>query len=186
MVDPGEEHGDVAEEPVVDLGEALRAYNPRPPVRVRTPEEIWDHWAGLLRQRISARWHNVVVITGEPGCGKSTLALRMARAVDRGFGPDQVAYSAPDMLGLYRRLGYGQVAVYDEAILGLLSNDFQTPEARELVKAVNIVRAKGITAPVGSLTVPSSRARNSWPAIRLTAMRQIKTIRLAISALKIC
>jgi len=145
MVDPGEEHGDVAEEPVVDLGEALRAYNPRPPVRVRTPEEIWDHWAGLLHQRIAARWHNVVVITGEPGCGKSTLALRMARAVDGGFGPDQVAYSAPDMLGLYRKLGYGQVAVYDEAILGLLSNDFQTPEARELVKAVNIVRAKGIT-----------------------------------------
>ena len=173
MVDPGAQHGDVADEPVVDwdelwqeldlpvdpfaacsdrsgdpppdLGEALRAYNPSPSPRIPASEEIWDHWVGVLSQRIAARWHNVVVITGEPGCGKSTLALRLARAVDRGFGPAQVAYSAPDMLGLYRKLGHGQVAVYDEAILGLLSNDFQTPEARELVKAVNIVRAKGIT-----------------------------------------
>jgi len=142
---PREEHGDADIEPVASFREALYAYNPTSPPRVRTTREVWDHWIGVLRHRVEARWHNVVVITGEPGCGKSTLALRMARAVDRGFGPDQVAYSAPDMLGLYRRLGHGQVAVYDEAILGLLSNDFQTPEARELVKAVNIVRAKGIT-----------------------------------------
>jgi hypothetical protein len=56
------------------------------------------------------------------------------------------------MLELYRNLGAGQVAVYDEAVLGLLSNDFQTPESRELVKAVNIVRAKGISV---ILCIPS-------------------------------
>jgi DNA polymerase III delta prime subunit len=109
------------------------------------PAEVWGHWTRLLRSRIAERWHNVVAVTGEPGCGKSTLALRLARDLDRGFSADQVAYCASDMLALYRRLGHGQVAVYDEAILGLLSNDFQSPEARELVKAVNVVRAKGIT-----------------------------------------
>lgn len=113
--------------------------------RWHRPVEVWGHWTGLLRSRIAEHWHNVVAVTGEPGCGKSTLALRLARDLDRGFAADQVAYCAADMLGLYRRLGHGQVAVYDEAVLGLLSNDFQTPEARELVKAVNIVRAKGIT-----------------------------------------
>jgi hypothetical protein len=112
---------------------------------LRTPREVWDHWIDLLKGRIADHWHNVVAVTGEPGSGKSTLAFRLALALDRGFSPRQIAYSATDMLGLYEQLGAGQVAVYDEAILGLLSNDFQTPEARELVKAVNIVRVKGIT-----------------------------------------
>jgi hypothetical protein len=144
---------DVSEEVGRELGDDHReqvgplAWLYGPPL-ARNPHaarEVWEYWVGVLKGRIANKWHNILVVTGEPGAGKSTAAFRLALDVDRAFSPEQTAYSASDMLQLYRDLRAGQVAVYDEAVLGLLSNDFQTPEARELVKAVNIVRAKGIT-----------------------------------------
>lgn len=111
-----------------------------------TPEEILSHWVGLWRDRISQQWHNVIAITGEAGSGKSTLALRLAQDMEPEFDPrTQVAYSALDMVRLYKTLGKNRVAIYDEAVLGLMSRDYASPDAKELLKVVNIVRAKGVT-----------------------------------------
>lgn len=145
-MDASEEVGrELGDEHRKQVGPLAWLYGPRPARNPHSAREVWEHWVGVLQGRIAHKWHNILVVTGEPGAGKSTAAFRLALDVDGGFSPEQTAYSASDMLQLYRELRAGQVAVYDEAVLGLLSNDFQTPEARELVKAVNIVRAKGIT-----------------------------------------
>lgn len=159
-----------------------------------TPEDSWNYLQLLLALRIHRKWHNVVVVSGESGVGKSTLALRAARDVqaatrllpelspevfarvcDRRVPPEdllpdlvksldwteafkdaqerpdafdptkQVAYDARDMLALYESRSFGDAVVSDEAIEGGYNRQWQSVENIELVKAVNKVRAKGIT-----------------------------------------
>ena len=177
MVDPGEKHGDVADKPVVDwdelwqeldlpvdpfaacsdrtgdpppnLGEALRAYNPRPSPRVLTPKEVWDHWVvDVWKRRIEHDYDNVIVITGDPGCGKSSLAIQIARAMDRRFDLSSLAYRASELLDAIDRMKRGQCIVFDEAILGLLGREFATEEARAIVKTLNVTRFLGLNTIV--------------------------------------
>ena len=159
-----------------------------------TPNDCWNYLQLLLALRIHRKWHNVVVVSGESGVGKSTLALRAARDVqaatrliaelapetyaqicdrqipaedllpdlvksldwtaafrdaqerpDRFDPATQVAYDAKDMLNLYESRSFGDAVVSDEAIEGGYNRQWQSVENIELVKAVNKVRAKGIT-----------------------------------------
>ena len=101
---------------------------------------------GLLRKRIEDDWDNVVLITGAPGSGKSTLGIRLARAISGArFRPSSVTFSAPQVLARLEAGVKGDSIVYDEAVLGLLSSEYRSPETMALQKASNIVRAKGMT-----------------------------------------
>ena len=87
----------------------------------------------------------MIVIDGERGSGKSALAQEIGRRMDPAFSLGQVALSAREMLRLYGTLRRGQVAVYDESALGLLSRAFMSEEAIALVQAALIGRKLGIT-----------------------------------------
>ncbi len=145
MADPREERGDVTVEPSVSFGEALRAYNPVVPERHRTGAEVWRHWIEEWRRRVEQDWDVMIVVDGERGSGKSALAQEIGRRVDPAFSPRQVALSAREMLRLYGTLRRGQVAIYDESALGLLSRTFMSEEAIALVQAALIGRKLGIT-----------------------------------------
>jgi hypothetical protein len=149
--DPREERGDVADEPVVDFGLALRVYNPVVPERQRAPAEVWQHWIGEWRRRLADDWDVMIVVDGERGSGKSALAQEIGRRMDPKFSVRQVALSAREMLRLYGTLRRGQVAVYDESALGLLSRGFMSEEAIALVQAALIGRKLGI---VSVLAIP--------------------------------
>ena len=151
MVDPREERGEAADEPVVDLGLALRVYNPVEPERVRSAGEVWRHWIGEWRRRLEDDWDVMIVIDGERGSGKSALGQENGRRMDPRFSVDQVALSAREMLRLYGTLRRGQVAVYDESALGLLSRGFMSEEAIALVQAALVGRKLGI---VSVLAIP--------------------------------
>lgn len=116
-----------------------------PESEVLLPQEIWNHWVGVIRRRQRERLDTVIAITGRKGMGKSTLGLRLSRAVDDDFGLDQVVYRAADMADLFVKLRVTQAAMYDEAALGLLSTDWASYEARELVHSVTILRPKRLT-----------------------------------------
>jgi hypothetical protein len=145
MADPRKECGDAALAPAVTFGEALRAYNPAIPERRRSASEVWHHWTAEWRRRIDQDWDVMIVIDGERGSGKSALAQEIGRRMDPAFSPRQVALSAREMLRLYGTLLRGQVAVYDESALGLLSRAFMSEEAIALVQAALIGRKLGIT-----------------------------------------
>lgn len=114
-----------------------------------TPESIWRHWtADVWRDRVRRDYDNVLVVTGDPGCGKSTLAIQIARALDRRFDLTSLAYRASELLDAIDRMRRGQCIIFDEAILGLMGREFATEEARAVVKTLNVTRFLGINTIV--------------------------------------
>jgi hypothetical protein len=174
MVNPREERGEATDEPVVDLGLALRVYNPVEPERVRTTEEVWRHWIGEWRRRLADDWDVMIVIDGERGSGKSALAQEIGGRMDPRFSVDQVALSAREMLRLYGTLRRGQVAVYDESALGLLSRGFMSEEAIALVQAALIGRKLGIVSvlAIPDLMILDVAFRESILKYRITVERR--------------
>ena len=174
MGDPREERGDASDEPVVDLGLALRVYNTVEPEPIRTAAEVWKHWMGEWRRRLADDWDVMIVIDGERGSGKSALAQEIGRRMDPKFSVDQVALSAREMLRLYGTLGRGQVAVYDESALGLLSRGFMSEEAIALVQAALIGRKLGIVSvlAIPDLMILDVAFRESILKYRITVERR--------------
>jgi hypothetical protein len=113
---------------------------PRP-----SSEEVWNHWVSKWKARIGDDWDNLIVIDGERGSGKSTLALRIAQQLDPLFDETRIALSAREMLNFWGRLARGSAVVYDEAVFGLLSRRFASPENVALVQACMAARKLGIT-----------------------------------------
>lgn len=125
---------------------------------VLLPEEIFRHWVGWVRERQRDNMDTVIAVTGRKGKGKSTLAFRLARALDQDFTLQQVVYRAADMADLFVTLRTKQAAMYDEAALGLLSTDWATTEAKALVAMVTILRPKRLTM---ILCLPKFRRLNA-------------------------
>ena len=113
-----------------------------------------------LRQRAASKWDTLMVISGEPGVGKSSLGMQIARGVDPKWPVEHTAYSAEDALRLFRELGPGDSLLYDESVLGLLGQGGgRDEELRALVQALSIVRLKRITT---ICCVPDMRLLDSF------------------------
>lgn len=104
-------------------------------------------WAEWLVQRTKDKYDAVVVITGDEGTGKSTLALRLALLCsDLGevaWRPSEVTFSAVDLVRAYRTVVRGKPVWYDEGVRGTMAGEQMTPEQRSIVKALALVREKG-------------------------------------------
>lgn len=114
-------------------------------VPFHSESSIRAHWVAELRGRIRGDYDNVLVFTGRKGRGKSTGALSLGLELDPKLTLGQVVFRGGDLVNLYATLRRGQVAIYDEAVLGLLATDFASFESRELVKAVTIARDAHVT-----------------------------------------
>ena len=67
-------------------------------------------WVEDCRALVRADWDNVILFTGEPGAGKSTVALQILRALDGSFDVERVHMTIPDFLrGARRTPKYGAV-----------------------------------------------------------------------------
>jgi uncharacterized C2H2 Zn-finger protein len=111
-----------------------------------SPEEHFDDFAKECRRLIRQRFDNLIIIDGTPGVGKSCLGLNLARAIDEGFDLANCAYSSHDVRALYRGVPPGAVILYDEAVLGLLSQGgHRDPELRAMIQMLSIVRVKRVT-----------------------------------------
>jgi hypothetical protein len=124
----------------------LFSYEPEP---ATPPGENTQVYIERLQTRIQKKWQNVIVIDGPTGVGKSMAGIELATGVQPDWDVDQAAYCADDAMRLWRELGKSDVLLYDEAVLGLLSQGGRRNEELEkLVQALSIIRAKGITTIV--------------------------------------
>ncbi len=111
-----------------------------------SPEEHFERFAKECRRLIRDRYDNLIVIDGTPGVGKSCLGLSLAQAIDPNFSLELCAYSSQDVRSLYRRAKPGDVVLYDEAVLGLLSQGgHRDPELRSMIQMLSIIRVKRVT-----------------------------------------
>lgn len=71
------------------------------PARVRPRRKKRNHyvsildWVDEMRAHVRANWDNVILFTGEPGTGKSTIALQILRALDHTFGLGRIHFKIP-------------------------------------------------------------------------------------------
>lgn len=116
---------------------------------VRTAEDIATFWADEFQARVRADQDALVLAWGPGGSGKSTCVMDLARRVDETFTadtlPERYAFRAHHVPTLYQRTPRYGAAVIDEAVSsGLLATDTFTPEQKELVELINIIRAKNV------------------------------------------
>jgi hypothetical protein len=114
-------------------------------VPFHAPEDIRKHWLAVLRERVGygpgGDYDNVIALTARKGRSKSTLGLSLGMWLSpKRFTLENVVFRGADLVGKYETAKRGDVIVYDEAVLGLLSTDWWTYEAKDLVKAVTIAR----------------------------------------------
>lgn len=110
------------------------------------PEAIRRHWYAEWRRRLRQDFDNVIVATGRKGRGKSTFGVELGLQLDpKRFDLDHVVYRGADLVRSYSTFSRGEVVVYDEAVLSLMSTDFATVESRDLVKAVTLARDAHLT-----------------------------------------
>jgi hypothetical protein len=116
------------------------------------PEQGFLYWMDYIRDRVERHYDAVIADTGEEGTGKSTLALRVAQAMDPDYDPAAICYTARDVLAAYRTAKAGQPILYDEGARGLLAGETFTPEQVGLVRALMLAREK---SAVLILCIPS-------------------------------
>lgn len=138
--------------------------------RERTDEAVWtvesikDYWVGEWLARVHADADAVVLTWGPPGSGKSTCQLDMARRLDPTFTPatlaERVAFRANHLPTLYKRTPRFGACIVDEAVsAGLLSTEHFTPDQRDLVELINLIRAKNVVLFI-ALPDPSDLAKS--------------------------
>jgi hypothetical protein len=113
-------------------------------VAAYTPDEGLDFWTRTLRARCFDALDAVVVIDGERGFGKSTLALRMARRIAPRWGIGSLCYTPLALVRAYRTHARGDVILFDEGVRGFLSTDTFDPDQKALIRTLTLVREKGI------------------------------------------
>jgi hypothetical protein len=108
------------------------------------PAEGRRYWCNVLSYRTSHGWDAVVLVTGDTGDGKSTLAMRMAQEIDPSFTlAARLCYTAAELLEIYKIIRPGQAVLFDEGVRGLLAGDQATKEQKALIQALALVREKG-------------------------------------------
>lgn len=99
----------------------------------------------LELRRSRAQPVTVIIDGRETGVGKSTLAIALARRLDRRFGLESIAFCAKDLFHLYEVLPPGSIALYDESVRGLLTRrGTRDEEMAGLIGALSTGRKNGI------------------------------------------
>lgn len=131
-----------------------------------TPDEGLGYWTRTLRARCFDALDAVVVIDGDRGFGKSTLALRMARRIVPRWGIASLCYTPQALVRAYRTHVRGDVILFDEGVRGFLSTDTFDPEQKALIRTLALVREKGIVlivcAPSIWLIAKQVRTNLAW------------------------
>jgi hypothetical protein len=138
---------DVDDESAVSGGALGDLYGAPPPAE-GTPFEHLETFAEVLRKRIRQRWDNMVVVDGPSRVGKSSLGMQICELVQGDDWPlANTAYSADDIFSMYSRLDPGDAILYDEAVLGLLTQGGgRDDELRRMVQALSIIGERRLTA----------------------------------------
>jgi len=116
---------------------------------VNRDARIFPYWSSTLRGRITQKRATNVVITGEPGCGKTYIALDIARisegltggGKDR-FSLDQVVLRFQAFMKLTVSLDLGKVILFDEPSYAMGKRDWFKEVNKALVLTIESKRFK--------------------------------------------
>lgn len=105
----------------------------------RTPAEWAAHCNRLLRER---DLDNLVLFAGDPGNGKSTLMLQMARLLDPTFSIDRIHFTIKDFLDSARSAKPYQCIAADELLVNrrrsMTGNNMDIVDFLQVCRALNL------------------------------------------------
>ncbi len=121
---------------------------PYKPYRVPALDESGIQFlAQCIKDQVDAGKNCNILLTGEPGVGKSTLMAHLVRTIDPAFSIDNIAFTLEDFDRIYSENPAGGDGVYpqvvmDEAAHSIYSLDFMNREQKLIVKNLTTTRIK--------------------------------------------
>lgn len=104
----------------------------------------WLAWIDWLQGRIRDDWHNVILIRGEAGAGKSTIAQHVARALRPDFPVDHVLFRPDTSHTLIHRLR-GEPIIFDEGANIAFNRTWNQDEQIQLIQMLQTCRQNNNT-----------------------------------------
>lgn len=103
--------------------------------------------ARTIKERIDNKRDCPILLTGDPGIGKSTVGIKLARKIDSDFKLDNIAFRIEDFGRIFNENAFGGGSKYpqillDEAGHALFGQQWMDREQQEVAKMLIIGRIK--------------------------------------------
>lgn len=107
------------------------------------------YFSAMLKRRVKKKFATNIVVTGEPGTGKSYQAIDIARILEgvtksgkERFSVDQVVFTYKDYMQLVIKLKMGKSIVFDEPSYAMGKRDWYKDLNKALVQTIESQRFK--------------------------------------------
>lgn len=105
-------------------------------------DNLYANLKNYLIPAVEKKWDAIGLITGMEGSGKSTMAFTIAYTCDPTFDIDRVVFTPEQLLKAIDKAKIGQAIVFDEAVMGMMSQDASTQIQSVLIKKFVTIRKK--------------------------------------------
>jgi len=102
---------------------------------------IWD-WMEHGKKAVGKKWDYVVLVDGVEGSGKSGFAITCAYYLDRTFNHERIVFTPEQFIKAVDNSKPGQAIVWDEFVLGGLSDDALKQIQTTIIKKMVTIRKK--------------------------------------------
>ncbi|RLC97615.1 MAG: hypothetical protein DRI46_12715 [Chloroflexi bacterium] len=102
---------------------------------------LWD-WMEHAKAAVAKKWDYVVLVDGVEGSGKSGLAMTLAYYLDPTLSVDNVVFTPEQFIKAVDNSRPGQAIVWDEFVLGGLSDDALKQIQTTIIKKLVTIRKK--------------------------------------------
>jgi hypothetical protein len=99
-------------------------------------------WMEHAKKAVDKNWDYVVLIDGVEGSGKSGLAMTCAYYLDKSFSHERVVFTPEQFIEAVDKSSPGQAIVWDEFVLGGLSDDALKEIQTTVIKKLVTIRKK--------------------------------------------
>lgn len=99
-------------------------------------------WMEQGKKAVKAKWDYVVLVDGVEGSGKSNLAITCAYYLDRTFSSERIVFTPEQFIEAVDKSVPGQAIVWDEFVLGGLSDDALKEIQTTIIKKMVTIRKK--------------------------------------------
>lgn len=102
------------------------------------------HQLGIrFRENLRADDQNIICIEGQPGAGKSTLGIQLAKTIQPDWTLDAgYIYDEDDLIKKMAQKSTNQVFLFDEASLAVNSRDSMTKSSRNIIAILDTCRSR--------------------------------------------